>query len=97
MVGVYTDTRYYSLESATNTATGSAVDMRSRGHIYTYVNVVGGSAITTLEASHSIGADSAWLPVETITAAAGSTTTAIYDLWWPYLRGHSSGYDGATA
>lgn len=97
MARVFTDSRGYSLDSATNTATGSPVDLRSKKDVYTYGFVTGGSALISLEASHSIKDDADWKPIVLVTAVDGASVTAVYSTFWPYLRGFSSGYAGATA
>lgn len=95
---VYNDAIHYSIQSAAPaTGTGSAIDARIRKALYTYAFVTGGSAIMTLQASHSVGDDADWLPVASQTATDGSPSTAVYTDFYPYLRAHYSGYAGATA
>lgn len=97
-MAVFNDVRAYTIASAAPaTGTGSALDTRTREGLYVYAFVTGGSAIMTLQASHSIGSDAAWLPVVTVTAADGVATTAGSLNYYPYVRGHYSGYAGATA
>jgi len=97
MVGVHTDRRGYSLLSATNTATGSGMDLRHTPSMFAYSFVTGGSAIISIETTHSLESDAAWMPVVTFTATNGTTATAAYTTNWMWARGHSSGYVGATA
>ena len=95
---VYNDARGYSVASAApGTGTGSALDTRSRRGVYAFAFATGGSAVVTVQASHSNAADAAWLPVATLTAANGVGASAVSVNYYPYLRAHYSGYAGATA
>lgn len=95
---VYNDVRAYSIQSAAPASgTGSAIDTRSRRGIYAFSFVTGGSAIMTVQASHSIGGDAAWLPVVTVTATDGVGISSINTNYYPFVRAFYSGYAGATS
>ncbi len=97
-MAVYADVRAYSIQSAAPASgTGSAIDTRSRRGIYAFTFVTGGSAIMTIQASHSIGSDAAWLPVVTVTATNGVGVSSVNTNYYPYVRAQYSGYAGATS
>lgn len=87
----------YSLLSATNSAGGTAIDCRATRGLYAFLFSTGNSAILTVQASHSTGADAAWLPVATVTGLNNTGQSAVSLNYYPYLRGHVSGYAGTTA
>lgn len=94
---INSDRRAYSLTSATNSGTGSAIDSRATRGYYAHVFVTGGTAVVNIQASHSLLGDSAWLPVQTVTALDGVGQSSVSLNYYPYLRGFTSGYAGATA
>lgn len=97
-MSIYSDRRAYSVQSAAPaTGTGSALDCRATRGFYAYGFVTGGSAVLTVQAAQSIDTDAAWLPVVTVTATNGDPASATNLNYYPYLRGHYSGYAGATA
>ena len=95
---IFTDRAGYSLSSATNSATGSAIDARVRRGFYAVAFVTGGSAVITIQAGHTNSTDVFWLPISTITALDGVGISAPASVNpYSYLRAQSSGYAGATA
>ena len=60
---IYSDRHEYSVLSATNSANGTAIDARANRGFYGYLYSTGNSAILTIQASHSIDADAAWLGI----------------------------------
>src|SRR5690348_15019770 len=94
---IYSDRHEYSVLSATNSANGTAIDARANRGFYGYLYSTGNSAILTIQASHSIDADAAWLPVLTVTGLNNTGQSGISLNYYPYLRGQVSGYAGTTA
>lgn len=87
----------YSISSATNSATGSAIDSRIGYGFYSLTYCTGGTAVVTVQASHSLDADAQWLPVLTHTALNNTAVSGVSLNYYPYLRAQVSGYAGATA
>lgn len=98
-MGIYSDRGVYSIASAAPaTGSGAVIDCRATRGFYALGFATGGSAVLTVEASHLPASEGgAWLPVVTITAADGIAASLTNANYYPYLRGHYSGYAGATA
>ena len=95
---IYSDRHKWSIQSATNSATGSAIDARACQGLYAYLYSTGNSAILTIQASHlHPDAGGVWLPVATVTGLNNTGMSAVSLNYYPYLRGQVSGYVGTTA
>lgn len=95
---INSDRAGWSLTSATNSATGSAIDARATRGLYAYLYATGNSAILTVQASHlPPDAGGVWLPVATVTGLNNTGMSAVSLNYYPYLRGQVSGYVGTTA
>lgn len=95
---IYSDRHKWSIQSATNSATGSAIDARACRGFYGYLYATGNSAVMTIQASHLSPSEGAvWLPVVTVTGLNNTGLSAVSLNYYPYLRGQVSGYAGTTA
>lgn len=92
---IYTQREGYLISGRSANTLGSALDLRACPPIgYLYYFCSAASAIFGLEASHD---RTAWVAINSITAAADTTGTAQYSAgYYPYLRAVSTAYSGSN-